>query len=298
VKDIGGAILNPPTPAAPAQNFSAEQKKVIAAGGDIYNTICAACHGPDGRGMPMAGAPVGTMLAPSLAGSKTLTGPAEGPILVLLHGLSGDIDGKKYEGLMISMATNDDAWIANVLSFVRNSFGNHAGFVSPQEVARLRASTTARTQPWTMPELRAVLPQPLDRAGWKVSASHNSSATAAAIDKDPGSRWATNAFQVPGMWFQIELPQETLIASLQLDAGKSANDYPRGYEVAFSPDGKTWSKPVATGKGVGALTNIEFPAAKTKFIRITQTGAVNGLFWSIHELQVFAPRPSLASSAR
>ena len=90
------------------------------------------------------------------------------------------------------------------------------------------------------------------------------------------------------MWFQIELPQETAVSGLELDSAKSPSDYPRGYEVALSADGATWGKPVVIGKGGSAVTDIAFPPAKAKFIRITQTGAVNGLFWSIHELQIFA----------
>jgi mono/diheme cytochrome c family protein/glucose/arabinose dehydrogenase len=290
VKEIGGLILNPPTAPVAKQEFSAEQKKAMKAGAETYNTLCAACHGPDGKGMPLAGAPAGHMLAPALAGSKTVTGPRDGAALVLLHGLVGDIDGKKYEGIMIPMANNDDAWIANVTSYVRNSFGNRAGFVTPSDVARLRAAFQQRTQPWTIQELRAALPKPIERKGWKVSASHNSPGATAAIDNDVASRWDTKASQANGMWYQVELPTEVEISSIELDAGKSVNDYPRGYQVLLSADGQQWSKPVATGKGAGAVTEIEFPPAKAKFIRITQTGAVNGLFWSIHEMQVFAAR--------
>ena len=86
--------------------------------------------------------------------------------------------------------------------------------------------------------------------------------------------------------FQIELPAETEVAGVRLDAGKSANDFPRGYKVELSADGTTWGKPVAEGKGGGTITDIPFAPAKAKFIRITQTGAVQGKFWSIHELSV------------
>ncbi|MHA3773374.1 DUF7133 domain-containing protein [Verrucomicrobiota bacterium sgz303538] len=296
VKEIGGQILNPPTSAAPAIPFSDAEKKVMAAGQEVFNTLCATCHGPDGKGLPMAGAPAGTMLAPALANSKTVTGPRAGSILVLLHGLTGDIDGKKYEGLMVSMASNNDEWIANVLSYIRNGFGNRAGFVSAQDVARLRASTANRTQPWTIAELRAAVPQPLpDRKAWKLTASHNAKALSAAIDGDTGSRYTTNASQEPGQWFQIELPQETLVTAIELDAAASTRDYPRGYKVELSSNGTTWGKPVAEGKGAGPLTSIEFPPARAKYVRITQTGEVKGLFWSIHEVQVFGAKPTLAA---
>jgi glucose/arabinose dehydrogenase/mono/diheme cytochrome c family protein len=298
VKQIGGSILNPPESPAPADTLTPEKKKLMTAGSEIYNTLCAACHAPDGKGMPMAGAPAGTMLAPSFIGSKTLTDSRDGGILVLLNGLTGQIDGKKYEGLMISMATNDDTWIASVLSYVRNSFGNHAGFVLPGDVARLRPEAAKRTQPWSIQELRSAVPHSLDRNGWKVTSSHNSIGAKAAIDGDFGSRWDTKTSQVPGMWFVIELPQETEISAIRLDAASSARDYPRGYKVELSSDDHSWGKPIAEGKGTTALTEIEFPPTKAKFIRITQTGAVQGLFWSIHELELLAPgsrKPTLSA---
>ena len=56
-------------------------------------------------------------------------------------------------------------------------------------------------------------------------------------------------------------------------------------------------KPVASGNGNTPVTTIAFPAAKAKFIRLTQTGSVKGLFWSIHEVQVFAPSDANRVSA-
>jgi hypothetical protein len=198
---------------------------------------------------------------------------------------------------MISMATNDDAWIASVLSYVRNTFGNTAGFVTAKQVAAIRSATKDRTQPWTVQELRASLPQPLtNRKEWKLSASHKPADVGLAVDGNAGTRYTTGVHQTPGMWFQIELPQETKIAGLELDSMKSPNDYPRGYTVEISSDGSTW-KSVSTGKGNGPITNIVFSPAKAKFIRITQTGSVAGNFWSIHELQIFAANDTALASA-
>jgi mono/diheme cytochrome c family protein len=296
VQTIADLILHPPAPPTKTTDFTAQEKKEFAAGQETFNNLCAACHGLDGRGVPLVGAAPGTKLAPSFADATILKGRREGPILVLLHGLTGDIEGKKYEGQMISMATNNDEWIANVLSYVRNSFGNRAGFISAKEVAAVRAATAARTQPWSVEELMATLPQPLpNRQAWKLSASHNAGSVKNAIDGKIETRFDTHTFQVPNMWFQIELPAETEIAGLLLDTSKSANDYPREYKVETSTDGQTWGKPIATGKGTGSLTNIEFPPVKTKFIRITQLGKAAGNFWSIHELQIFAPAKLSAS---
>ena len=64
--------------------------------------------------------------------------------------------------------------------------------------------------------------------------------------------------------------------------------FPRGYSVTVSMDGKTWSKPVATGKGTGARTDITFASTRTKFVRITQTDAVTDAPpWSITWLRVY-----------
>ena len=72
-----------------------------------------------------------------------------------------------------------------------------------------------------------------------------------------------------------------------------------GNQVALSSDGQTWGIPVATGKGLGPVTEIEITPAKAKFIRITQTGAVKGLFWSIHEVNIYSKtRKELAHAPR
>jgi mono/diheme cytochrome c family protein/glucose/arabinose dehydrogenase len=298
VKEFGFQILNPPAQIAGGK-FTPDQMKLLKAGESTFQTLCATCHGLDGKGLPMAGAAPGAMLAPPLSGSKTIRGWRDGGIHVLLQGLIGDIDGKKYEGQMVTMASNDDAWIASVLSYVRNSFGNHSGIVTAKDVAKIRTATKARVQPWTIAELRATLPQTIpNRNEWKLTASHKPADCAKAVDGNPDSRYTTGVSQVPGMWFQIELRQETSIIGVELDSTKSANDYPRGYTVETSKDGQAWGKPVATGKGLGAVTEITFPAVNAKFIRITQTGSAPGNFWSIHELEVFTPKTEMAKAGK
>ena len=52
-------------------------------------------------------------------------------------------------------------------------------------------------------------------------------------------------------------------------------------------DGKKWSDPLAIGVGKHPVTDISFPTAQAKYIRITQTGRASGLYWSIHEMQIY-----------
>jgi mono/diheme cytochrome c family protein len=285
VQEIGKALITVPKPMN-TQVYSAQEIAVLKKGEGIYKELCFACHGFDGKGTPMQGAR-GVTMAPPLTGSKTVTLHSNGPVLVLLHGLAGPVNGKTYEAQMVPMNTNPDDWIAAVTSYVRNSFGNSGALVTPADVKRLREATKTRTQPWTQKELADALPKPVgDLKKWKLTASANGKECGAAIDGDAKTRWDTHAFQTPGQWFQIELPEETEISGLRFDTTKSANDYPRGYKVELSADGQAWGKPVAEGKGNGVITEIPIAPAKAKFIRITQTGAAKGNFWSIHELTV------------
>ncbi len=287
VKEIGAQLLVEQPKLA--GEFSKDDRKRLEKGQETFRTLCFACHGFDGKGMPLPGRE-GVTLAPPLAGSKTVV-RGDALVRVLLHGLSGPVDGKTYEAQMVSMGSNPDDWIADVASYIRKSFGNQGGLVTKDEVKKLRASFKSRTLPWTIEELSKSFPQPLKNVKeWKLNSSLNTKDLAKCVDSDAATRWSTNKFQVGGEWFTIELPAETDVAGVELDSSRSANDYPRGYTVAISKNGTEWEKPLLTGKGNGAVTELLFAKpVKTKFIRISQTGAAKGSFWSIHELSVLGP---------
>mgnify|MGYP000185726018 CR=1 FL=1 len=126
------------------------------------------------------------------------------------------------------------------------------------------------------------------KAPARVTASVNADKAGNAIDGKPESRWDTGAAMAGGEWFMIELPVEQVVTKLTLDTRGSAGDYPRGYEVYISRDGKAWGPPVVTGKGDKPITEIALKPAFGRFIKIVQTGKAAGLFWSIHELKVEA----------
>ena len=95
--------------------------------------LCAACHGQNGEGGP---------IAPPLAGSEWVTGPISNLIRIQLRGLQGAITvaGKEYNmpGGMAALSYQTDEQIAGVLTYIRNSFGNKASGVKPEMVAALR----------------------------------------------------------------------------------------------------------------------------------------------------------------
>ena len=96
--------------------------------------MCAACHGQNGEGGP---------IAPPLAGSEWVSGPISNLIRIQLRGLQGPITvaGKEYDmpGGMGKLDWQTDEQIAGVLTYIRNSFGNKAFGVKPEQVAALRS---------------------------------------------------------------------------------------------------------------------------------------------------------------
>jgi len=261
--------------------------KQMEQGSVIYKQLCFACHSGDGKGTPMAGQP-GVTLGPPLPGSPRVLGSGGNLVRTILHGLTGPLDGKKYPGQMLPLAVHDDEWIAAVSTYIRNSFGNKGGAISKEFVASIRKESGDRKLPWTEKELEELEPPLLtNRKSWKLTASHNHGKLNGCIDGNGGSRYDTGRPQIPGMWVQVELPALSGVNRILLDSGGSSRDYPRGYKVEASVDGKKWSKPLAKGSGRNPVTDIIFPTTKVKYLKITQTGLAPGLFWSIHEMQIY-----------
>ncbi|MFN0127173.1 MAG: hypothetical protein ACKV19_10875 [Verrucomicrobiales bacterium] len=155
VHEIGRQLLNRPDSSLSDARFSEADRKFLSLGEVGYQSLCFSCHANQGRGTPAEGLPGGATLAPPLAGSPVVLGPPEQSILVMLHGLTGPVDGKTYVTQMVPMATHSDHWIASVLSYIRNSFGNQAPFITEKDVARVRAATVDRKTPPTHEEVKA-----------------------------------------------------------------------------------------------------------------------------------------------
>ena len=71
--------------AAVAATLTPAEEKRLQGGSDVFGAVCFACHGADGRGAPLDGAPAGTMMAPPLAGSPRVQGHRDYVIKVLLQ---------------------------------------------------------------------------------------------------------------------------------------------------------------------------------------------------------------------
>jgi cytochrome c551/c552/glucose/arabinose dehydrogenase/cytochrome c5 len=148
-------------------NVAPEDRRLILNGSSIFTSLCVTCHGPGGKGLAQAG--TAALPAPPLVGSKRMDGDKANLVKILLHGLQGPIDEKQYPSVMPSLGANTDEWVASVVNYVRYEFGN-AGrrfrrpgdtvsiYVTPTEVANIRAQNSKRSTPWTLAELESATP--------------------------------------------------------------------------------------------------------------------------------------------
>lgn len=128
-----GSAVQSITPAAedkPVPERSFNERMEL--GKILYEGNCAACHQKNGQGLPGAFPPV--------AGSDYLMARTDKGAGIILFGLTGEIhvNGVAYDGIMPRMMLSDDE-IANVLTYVRNTWGNQGDLVSAAEVAAVRA---------------------------------------------------------------------------------------------------------------------------------------------------------------
>jgi len=111
---------------------SANEAELTAAKerGAVAYALCAACHGPDGQGIAIGE----QKMASSLTGGLAMADPS---ILALLtiNGITKDANSP-YLGVMAPLGgTMDDQKLADVITYVRNSFGNEEGTVYTEEQA-------------------------------------------------------------------------------------------------------------------------------------------------------------------
>lgn len=117
-------------------------------GKNVFTRVCSVCHQLNGAGVPG--------VFPPLAGCEIVDGDPHRLIRIVLAGLQGPIEvsGKTYNSVMPPQAAMlKDQEIADVLSYVRSSWGHSAAPVAVADVATLRAEN--RTTFWTWTELNA-----------------------------------------------------------------------------------------------------------------------------------------------
>jgi mono/diheme cytochrome c family protein len=130
-----------PVPPAPKNNRTPEEEVLFKAGQGVYATNCAGCHQDQGQGAPR--------IAAALAGSKLVIGRPDMSLRVLLNGKDGPIGEMPPLGQSLS-----DEQLAQVLTYIRGSFGNSAAPIHPEAAKEFRLLYAYRKKPWTEQELQ------------------------------------------------------------------------------------------------------------------------------------------------
>ncbi len=142
----------PAAPAPAAGGF--DLKASIERGKTVYMQTCIACHQPTGLGIPGA--------FPPLAGTEYTQGEARRMVAMTLKGVNPPLKVKEmtYVVPMPPLPTQfpmlaDDGKLADVINYVRNSFGNKDDKgVTPELISEVRKEFTDHASPWTEPELQ------------------------------------------------------------------------------------------------------------------------------------------------
>jgi mono/diheme cytochrome c family protein len=100
----------------------------------VYTNTCLPCHMADGGGVPR--------MNPPLAATTYVLGDKAKLISIVLNGFSEDVEinGERYTNTMPPQGHLTDAQVADVLTYVRNSFGNKASAVTAAEVKLVRSA--------------------------------------------------------------------------------------------------------------------------------------------------------------
>ena len=123
-----------PAAKAPAKKPTAGVSgALLAAGKAVYVQNCLSCHQADGGGVDG--------MNPPLTKTDYVLGDKTRLINVLVNGLKGvEIEGEEYRSVMPAQTHLTDQQMADVLTYVRNSFGNKASAVTVGEVKAVRAA--------------------------------------------------------------------------------------------------------------------------------------------------------------
>ncbi len=133
--------------------FSPAQAAMYKAGHEIYmkDGYCNTCHQKNGMGLQSSG-------FPPLSGTEWVLQDTERLIKITLKGMygpitvkgakfRGDVPMTPFEGLL------DDGEVAALLSYIRNSFGNKASFITAEEVRTVRNKIKTKKGFYTSEEL-------------------------------------------------------------------------------------------------------------------------------------------------
>ncbi len=114
------------------------KEEQIKAGEALFTGTCSTCHQGNGQGLEG--------VFPPLAGSDYIKADPQRVPHIMLHGLTGKVtvNGKEYNSVMPPMLQLTDDEVANIATYVLNSWGNPGGVISKEDAAKARMEQAAK----------------------------------------------------------------------------------------------------------------------------------------------------------
>ncbi len=133
------AAVSQATQAAASGTLTREDQ--VKAGQQLFAGTCSVCHQANGEGLPG--------VFPPLAKSDFLAADSKRAVRVVLQGLTGKVtvNGQDYTSVMPPMTQLNDDEVANILTFVLNSWGNPGGRIEAKDVKAIRDELSKAAAP-------------------------------------------------------------------------------------------------------------------------------------------------------
>nr|WP_317205240.1 copper-containing nitrite reductase [Janthinobacterium sp.] len=124
--------------AAAAASGTLTLQDQVNAGKSLFNGTCSVCHQSNGAGLPG--------VFPPLAKSDFLNADPKRAAGAVIHGLAGKVtvNGKEYDSVMPPMNQLNDDEVANILTYVLNSWDNKGGQIKTEDVKAIRAKGSVK----------------------------------------------------------------------------------------------------------------------------------------------------------
>ncbi|MGZ3771102.1 MAG: copper-containing nitrite reductase [Bdellovibrio sp.] len=134
-----GSNIQNITAEAPQVPLAKSKAERIEFGERVFKQNCMACHQVNGQGIEGA--------FPPLAKSDFIKNNKNRAIDTVVNGLSGKVivNGKEFNGVMPAWQLSEED-IANVLTYVYNSWGNEGTVVTNEEVEKIRKTAPKKNQ--------------------------------------------------------------------------------------------------------------------------------------------------------
>jgi hypothetical protein len=200
---------------------------------------------------------------------------------------------------------------------------NDASFVTPEQVAKIRAQTADQKVMYKYADLMKSVPFELPSKELKATASHTVSTriggNASANSAFNYEGWSTGEKQAKGMWYQIEFPKEVNLSELHFSVNQTfkkgwkpptaaeraaaqkagtplpqptfVHTFPRNFIAETSLDGQTWQTVLANAKGTQGDNKLYFKGEKAKFLRLKLNEDLSPkedeVAWAMRQMKVF-----------